>query len=299
MSTDLPTLYDAANLYKLSYVKDILEFHAIRLRKSLGQSFLFDRNGIDMIVRAAQLGPDDVVLEVGPGMGHLTYALLQRAKHVIAVELDQRFLPILKGLLGGFENFTLVHADILKVDLAARCAELGIKPTVIVANVPYYITTPILTHVVESGLALRSATFTIQREVAERYIAEPGGKDYSSISIVVKYWGDARIAGFLGPRSFFPRPKVESAILRIDMHSTPPVGVASEELFYKIVRTAFQQRRKKLRNSLKWLIVEGYPLDAALAAAAIDGGRRPETLTLEEYARLADALITEEVPGTE
>jgi len=284
-------LYDPANLYKLSYVRDMLAYHDIRLRKSLGQSFLFDHNGVEKIVRAAAPTSNDVVLEVGPGMGHLTYALLQRVKHVIAVEIDDRLLPILKGLLGDRDNFTLVHADILKADVSARCAELGLLPTMVVANVPYYITTPILTHLVGSGLPLRRVALTIQREVAERYIAQPGGKEYGSISVVVKYWGDAQVTGILGPRSFFPRPKVESAILRIDMHATPPVGIANEQLFYRVVRMAFQQRRKKLRNALKALAVEGYALDEALAAARLDGGRRAETLSLEDYARLADALV--------
>jgi 16S rRNA (adenine1518-N6/adenine1519-N6)-dimethyltransferase len=288
-----PLLYDRASLYKLSYVRDVLEYHGIRLRKSLGQSFLVDRNAVDKIVDAAAPTGEDVVLEVGPGMGHLTCALLARARHVIAVELDTRLIPMLKGLLGDQANFTLVNADILKVDLKARCADLGLEPTVVVANVPYYITTPILTHLVDSGLRLRSATLTIQREVAERYVATPGTKDYGSVSVVVQYWGNVRLAGILAPRSFFPRPKVESAILRVDMHTQPPVGVANEQLFYRLVRTAFSQRRKKLRNTLKPLAVDGYPLDAALAAAEIDGGRRAETLSLEEYARLSDALITE------
>lgn len=286
-------LYDPARLYSPRYVHDVLDAHGIRLKKGLGQNFLFDRNAILKIVNAAGVGPDDVVLEIGPGMGHLTFALLARAKHVIAVEIDQRLLPVLKGLLGGFSNFTLVHADILEVDLAARLGEAGLMPTKVVANVPYYVTTPILTHLVESGVPFDNVTLTIQKEVAERYVAAPGTKAYGSISVVMNYWGRTRLCGTVPASCFFPRPQVDSAVIRVDLFKQPPVGLANKALFHRVIRMAFNQRRKMLRNSLHALETEGFALDRALAAAGIDEKVRAERLTMEDYARLADALITE------
>lgn len=268
---------------------ELLAAHQLRLKQSLGQNFLFERNAVGKLMRAADVTPDDVVLEIGPGIGHLTYQLVQQARHVIAVELDQRFLPILQGLLGGFTNLTLIHGDILRVPLQECYRTLGMLPTVVVANVPYYISTPILTHLVAQHLPLRRVAMTLQHEVAARYIAEPGSKVYGSISVVMRYWGHATIASRLAPTCFFPQPKIASAVLRVDLHRTPPVILRNEPLFYQLVRGAFMQRRKILRNAV--LAMYGGPaIDAALAAAGIDGQRRPETLALEEFARLANAL---------
>jgi len=252
---------------------------------------MFDRHAVDKIVNAADISPDDVVLEIGPGIGNLTYQLLQKARQVISVEIDDRFMPILKGLFGGFDNFTLVHADILKVDLKKRFDELGFYPNIIVANVPYYITTPILTTLVQSEIPFDSATFTMQKEVAQRYVAQPGTKAYGSISVVINYWGTPRFCSTLPARCFFPKPKVESSVLNIKMHKTPPVGIANEKLFYKIVRAAFSKRRKMLRNSLSSIENEGYAVRQALTEANIDETRRAETLSLNDFARLTDAII--------
>ncbi len=293
---EIPTtspLYDLDRLYSRRYVRDLLALHDIHLKKTLGQSFLVDRHGVDKVIQAARLTPDDVVLEIGPGIGHLTYQLLQKVKHVVAVEIDERFLPILKGLFGGYSNLTLVHADILKVDLARRFAELGTTPGKVVANVPYYITTPILSHLVASSVPFTDTTFTIQKDVANRYVARPGTKTYGSISVVLRYWGDARICAGLPARCFFPRPKVDSSVLHVSMHKTRPVGVANEKLFYRVIRTAFNQRRKMLRNALQPLEEEGYAVGPAFASAGIDDTRRAEQLALEDFARLADALIEE------
>jgi len=286
-------LYNPDKLYSPGYVRDLLLFHDIRLKKNLGQNFMIDRHGVDKIIKAADISSEDIVLEVGPGIGNLTYQLLQKAKQVVSVEIDDRFMPVLKGLLGRFDNLTLVHADILKVDLKKRFDELGFYPNKIVANVPYYITTPILTTLVQSGLSFDSATFTMQQEVAKRYIANPGSKAYGSISVVINYWGKPKLCSTLPARCFFPMPKVESSILNIAMHQTPPVGIANEKLFYRIVRAAFSKRRKMLRNSLELIKNDGYAVKEALAAANIDETRRAESLSLNDFARLTDAIIEE------
>ncbi len=291
MTTAANNLYNPDKLYSPAYVRDLLLYHDIRLKKNLGQNFMIDRHGVDKIIKAADISSDDIVLEVGAGIGNLTYQLLQKAKHVVSVEIDDRFMPILKGLFGKFDNFTLVHADILKVDLKKRFDELGFYPNIIVANVPYYITTPILTTLVQSAIPFESATFTMQKEVAERYVAKPGTKAYGSISVVINYWGIPKLCSTLPARCFFPQPKIESSIMTIKMHKTPPVGVANEKLFYRIVRTAFGKRRKMLRNSLSLIEDDGYAVNEAFTAANIEGTRRAESLSLDDFARLTDAII--------
>jgi 16S rRNA (adenine1518-N6/adenine1519-N6)-dimethyltransferase len=287
-----PKLYDKNTLYSPATIRDILEMHSIELKKSLGQNFLFDRNSVDKIVRTAEITKDDVVLEIGPGIGHLTAQLLEHAGHVIAVEIDQRFIEILTKIFGGCDNFTLVHADILKVNLVERLGELGITPTKIVANVPYYITTPILTHLVDSGIPFSSATITLQKELAERYVAVPSTKAYGSISVVLNYWGIPRICGTIHAQCFYPTPKIDSSVLHIQMHETPPVGVPDTLLFYRMIRMAFGQRRKMLRNTLQPLADEGFPVREALAAAGIPETHRAENLSLQDYARLTETLIS-------
>jgi len=293
MSKAAEPLYNPDKLYSPGYVRDLLLYHGIRLKKNLGQNFMIDRHGVDKIMKAADISSDDIVLEVGPGIGNLTYQLIQKAKKVISVEIDERFLPVLKGLFSEFDNLTLVHADILKVNLKERFDELGFYPNKIVANVPYYITTPILTTLVQSGIPFNSATFTMQQEVAQRYIANPGSKTYGSISVVVNYWGVPKLCSTLPARCFFPMPKIESSILNIKMHKIPPVGVANEKLFYRVVRAAFSKRRKMLRNSLEVIKNDGYAVKNALISANIDETRRAESLSLSDFARLTDALIEE------
>ena len=291
MQSSPVNIYNPEKLYSQNYVRDLLSFHNIRLKKNLGQNFLIDRHSIEKIIHAANISENDIVLEIGTGIGNLTYQLLHTAKKVISVEIDERFFPILKGLFGNYENFSLVHADILKVNLKKRFEELGFFPNKIVANVPYYITTPILTTLVESDFPFDTATFTMQKEVAERYVAKPGKKDYGSVSVVVNYWGTPKICSSLPARCFFPKPKVDSVVLNIKMHKSPPVGLANEKLFYKVVRAAFSKRRKMLRNSLDSIKNEGYAVTNALKHAQIDETRRAETLSLNDFARLTDALI--------
>ena len=284
-------MYDLDRLYSVRYVRDLLDSHEIMLKKSLGQNILFEHAAVERLVNAASIGPNDVVLEIGPGMGHLTYSLLQKARHVVAIEIDKRMLPVLKGLLGGFKNFTLVHADVLKVDLAARFAALEMTPTCVVTNVPYYIATPILTHLMNSGIPFERVAMTLQAELARRYVSPPGSKEYGSVTVAVNFWGKPRIECMLSPRCFFPPPNVESAVLRIDLHATPPVGVANQEFMRRVVRAAFSQRRKMLRNTLQPLAGAGFDVTEAIVAAGIDPTVRAEQLGLEDFARLSDALL--------
>ncbi len=285
------SIYNVGKLYSKRYVSDLLSFHNIRLKKSLGQNFLVDKQAVEKITRVAEINSEDIVLEIGPGIGHLTSCLLQNAKHVIALEIDQRFFPVLKGIFGADPKLTLVQADILKVDLKRRFEEIGIFPNKVVANVPYYITTPILTHLVDSNIIFEKVLFTIQKEVAERYVAKPGAKTYGSISVVVQYWGTAKICGTLHPQCFFPVPKVASSLLCLDFHKEPVVGVANEELFFKVIKMAFSQRRKMLKNTLLPLEKEGYNLKEAFSKSGIDDSLRAEKLSVENFARLTDALI--------
>ena len=285
------SIYNLEKLYSKSYVRDLLGFHNIHLKKSLGQNFLIDKQAVERITRMADLNSEDVVLEIGPGIGHLTQAMLQKVKHVISIEIDQRLFPVLTGLFGGNKKLSLVHADILKVDLMKRFEELGIFPNKVVANVPYYITTPILTHIVDSKVKFEKVLFTVQKEVAERYVAPPGNKTYGSISVVIQYWGNAKICGTVAPQCFFPIPKVASAVLSLDFHKEPIVGVANEELFFKLIKMAFSQRRKMLRNTLLPLEKEGYNLKGAFENAGIDKTLRAERLSVEDFAKLSDALI--------
>ena len=291
MSSKVSSIYNLEKLYSKKYVRDLLAFHKIHLKKSLGQNFLVDKQAVERITRMAKLDSDDVVLEIGPGIGHLTHAMLQKVKHVISIEIDQRLFPVLTGLFGDNKKLTLVEADILKVNLKKRFEETGIFPNKVVANVPYYITTPILTHLVDSKVNFEKVLFTVQKEVAERYVAPPGNKTYGSISVVIQYWGTAKICGDVAPQCFFPIPKVTSAVLSLDFHKKPIVGVANEDLFYKIIKMAFSQRRKMLKNTLLPLEKEGYNLKAAFETSGIDETLRAEKLSVENFAKLSDALI--------
>ena len=285
------SIYDPNRIYSPSYIRDVLKLHAVFLKKNLGQNFLFDKHALEKIVQTAEVRSDDIVLEIGSGMGHLTVALLERVQHVVSVEIDSRLLSIMQAILGKHPGLTLVEADILNVDLAARFRDLGQYPTTLVANVPYYITTPIFLHLLDAGIPFRSATFTVQKELAERYIAEPGSREYRAISVFIRYWGVPRLGPVIPASCFFPRPRVDSRILTIAPHDVPPVGLPDKALFFRLVRLAFSARRKKISNALIALDKEGYPLDAALDQAGIDSTLRPDTLTLEQYARLTEALV--------
>ncbi len=263
----------------------VLKTFDIRASKKLGQNFLIDPQVVDGIVGAADIGPDDRVLEIGPGIGTLTQALAETGAAVTAVELDQRLLTVLEKTLEGYENIRVVHGDILKVDIAREMGEGGYK---VVANLPYYITTPIVMALLERRLPLERLVTMVQKEVALRMVAKPGSKDYGALSVAVQYYTEPELLFVVPPRSFIPAPAVESAVICCKVRKAPPVEVESEKLFFRVVKSAFGQRRKTLNNALKLTGLSSEGVGKILSGAGIDGVRRGETLSLQEFADLAN-----------
>lgn len=253
----------------------------MRAKKSLGQNFLFDPLLLSRIIDAAQVTPEDAVVEIGPGPGKMTELLAQRAKSVLAIELDTDLYARLKTELAGYFNLEIVNMDVLEYPFAQ------LEPFKVVANIPYYITTPIIFHLLESRSKLRSMTLTIQKEVAERIVATPGGKDYGVLSLSVQYYTKPSMQFIIPKEAFRPMPKVDSAVIRMDVREKPPVDVHDEKLLFKIIRSSFSQRRKTLSNSLKPLIPNCKEL---LIKAEIDPIRRAETLSIQDFARLTNLL---------
>lgn len=266
--------------------RERLERHAIFPKKSLGQNFLHDPNTLEKIVAVAELTPDSTVLEVGPGTGNLTRYLAQAAGRVIAVELDDRLVPLLQQEFAGQPHVEVLHGDILEIDLRDL---VGDAPYTVVANLPYYITSAILRRLLEQGPRPARMVLTVQREVAERLAAEPG--DLSLLAVSVQFYGQPQIVTKLNPAAFWPRPDVESAVVRIDVYPTPIVEVPSEQAFFRVVRAGFSQKRKQLRNAISsGLSVNKARADELLLGSGIDPSRRAETLTLEEWAALTRAF---------
>ncbi len=261
----------------------LLEAHGIFPKKSLGQNFLHDPNALEKIIAAADLTPDEQALEIGAGTGLLTERLARAVRRVVAVEVDTRLRPILEKALAGCPSVTVLYQDILTVDVAALFAP---EPYVVVANVPYYITSAILRHLLESRHRPRRLVLTVQQEVAERLLAGPG--DMSILAVSAQFYGQPRIVARLNRAVFWPRPDVDSAVVRIDTYPTPPVDVPDEAAFFRVVKAGFGQKRKQLKNALAGGL--GLPpaaAEALLAQAGIDPQRRAETLTLAEWAALA------------
>jgi 16S rRNA (adenine1518-N6/adenine1519-N6)-dimethyltransferase len=252
-------------------------------KKHLGQNFLFDSSILNRIIDSAGVSGEDTVVEIGPGPGTLTRLLADRVKKVVAIELDQGLYDRLRAALIGYRNIELVHGDAMKFPYE------DIGQFKVVANIPYYITTPIIFRLLDAKKNLRTMTLTIQKEVAERIVAPPGGKDYGVLSIMVQYVARPEMRFIIPKEAFKPVPKVDSAVVHMVILERPVVPVDDESMFFRTVRTAFSQRRKTLSNSLKGLVQD--PKEA-LAAAGIDARRRPETLSIEEFARLADALCS-------
>lgn len=250
-------------------------------KKYLGQNFLFDPSILRRIIEAANISNNDTVVEIGPGPGSLTKMLAASAKKVIAIELDYELYEKLKEEMGIFKNIELVHADALKYPYEK------LEPFKVVANIPYYITTPIIFRLIEARKNLKSMTLTIQKEVARRIAAKPNTKDYGVLSIAVQYYGESELKFIIPKGAFRPVPKVDSAVIHIGMLEKPRVIVADEKLFFRIVRTSFAQRRKTLSNSLKSISRD---IKEILISAGIDPTRRAETLSIEEFARLSDNL---------
>jgi 16S rRNA (adenine1518-N6/adenine1519-N6)-dimethyltransferase len=266
--------------------KSLLEEYDIVPRKSLGQNFLHDPNMLDKIVALAGLTADDVVLEIGPGTGLLTERLAQVAGRVVAVEVDERLQPLLETVVAAHPNLSIIYQDILALDMVKLFPS---EPYVVVANLPYYITSAILRHLLEIEQRPRWLLLTVQMEVAERIISTPN--DMSILSVSVQYYGTPQIVARLNPSVFWPRPDVDSALLRIDTFARPPVDVPSDKLFFRLVRAGFGQKRKQLKNSISnGLNLTTDQTSALFEAAQIDARRRAETLTLEEWAQLTRAF---------
>jgi len=250
-------------------------------RRPLGQNFLFDPSILNRMIEISRLSPEDTVVEIGPGHGRLTAMLAAQVKRVIAIELDATLYERLRGTLSAYDNIELVHADALQYPYDTLDAFK------VVANIPYYITTPIIFRLFEHRNRLSSITVTVQKEVARRIIAGPGGKDYGVLSLMVQYYGKPKLE-FVVPRGAFrPVPKVDSAVVHIELHEKPPVAVSDEKFFFRVIKTAFSQRRKMLLNALK--AISGNTKEG-LILAGIDPARRPETLSMDEFARLSDEL---------
>lgn len=267
----------------------LLARYGLRPKKSLGQIFLTDESTLNKIVTAAQLGPENVVLEVGPGLGHLTRLLARQAGRVIAVELDSQLMPILRDQLAGCDNVELINGDILKATLDSLLPSSGYM---VVANLPYYITSAVLQHFLEAEPPPTRMVVTVQYEVAQRITAQPG--DMSLLAVSVQFYSQPQIVTRIKAGAFYPRPEVDSAVVRIDRHSVPPVDVPDTAAFFIVVKAGFAQRRKQLRNSLSAGLQRlQAEVVAALEAAGVDPRRRPETLSLEEWAAITCCLRIE------
>ena len=287
----------------------ILQAFHLKADKNLGQNFLVEESVVNRIAKAAELTPEDTVLEIGPGIGTLTQALAMTGASVVSVELDKRLIPVLQETVGAYKNVRIVQGDILKVNIPEIIAKMKADQKTadaagevaetesemkqsdtfkVCANLPYYITTPIIMYLLEQKLPLERLVVMVQKEVAERMTAGPGGREYGAISVAMQYYTEPKIAFIVKAGSFLPAPKVDSAVLVCKRRSTPPVEVPDEKTFFKVVAAAFSVRRKMLNNSLKNMGgLTGEQVKAWLDRAGIDGKRRAETLSLEEFAMLA------------
>ncbi|WP_028551899.1 16S rRNA (adenine(1518)-N(6)/adenine(1519)-N(6))-dimethyltransferase RsmA [Paenibacillus sp. UNC451MF] len=276
--------------------KELLQRHGFTLKKSLGQNFLIDPNILNKIVTAAGLDASKGALEIGPGIGALTQQLAKIAGRVVAVEIDQRLLPLLEETLSPYPQASVVHGDVLKVDLKELFEQnlAGYSQVSVVANLPYYITTPIIMKLLEEKLPLENIVVMIQKEVAERMSAKPGGKEYGSLSIAVQYYCEPEIVTIVPHTVFIPQPNVDSAVIKLKVRSQPPVELEDEAFFFEVVHASFVQRRKTINNNLasRFFTKETKgQLEAILLEAGIEPSRRGETLSIQEFARLSHCLL--------
>lgn len=270
----------------------VINRYEFAFQKKFGQNFLIDQGIVEKIVREAGVTKDDFVLEIGPGIGTMTQILCENAREVAAVEIDRKLIPILNDTLSEYDNVTIINDDILKVDINKLAEEKnGGRPIKVVANLPYYITTPIIMGLFESHVPLDSITIMVQKEVADRMQTGPGSKDYGALSLAVQFYAKPEIVVNVPPECFMPRPNVGSAVIRLKRHETRPVDVKDEKLMFRIIRASFNQRRKTLANGLNNSPEIGYTKEQ-IAAAIDELGRgasiRGEALTLEEFARLSN-----------
>ena len=276
------------------YTIEVLQKYHFVFQKRFGQNFLIDTHVLDKIIAAAEITKDDFVLEIGPGIGTMTQYLACAARKVVAVEIDKALIPILEDTLSDYDNARVINNDVLKVDIAKLAEEEnGGKPIKVVANLPYYITTPIIMGLFENHVPIKSITVMVQKEVADRMQVGPGTKDYGALSLAVQYYAKPYIVANVPPNCFMPRPKVGSAVIRLERYEEPPVKVKDEKLMFRIIRASFNQRRKTLANGLKNSAELDYTkeeIEAAIEALGRGASIRGEALTLEEFAKLADFL---------
>lgn len=273
---------------------EVIQKYQFDFQKKFGQNFLIDGRVLEKIMDAADITKEDFVLEIGPGIGTMTQYLAERAREVLAVEIDKNLIPILAETLSEYENVDILNADILKTDLNKIAEEKnGGHPIKVVANLPYYITTPIIMGVFESHVPVENVTVMVQKEVADRMQAGPGTKDYGALSLAVQYYAEPYIAANVPPNCFMPRPKVGSAVIRLTKHKTPPVQVKNEKLLFQLIRASFNQRRKTLQNGIKNFSGFNFSKEEvaeALEQMGVSPTIRGEALTLEQFAQLSNLL---------
>lgn len=276
----------------------VLQKYNFSFQKKFGQNFLIDTHVLDKIIASAEITKDDMVLEIGPGIGTMTQYLACAAGKVVAVEIDKTLIPILEDTLSEYDNVQIINQDVLKVNLAKLAEEEnGGKPIKVVANLPYYITTPIIMGLFENHVPLKSITVMVQKEVADRMQVGPGTKDYGALSLAVQYYAKPYIVANVPPNCFMPRPKVGSAVIRLERYEEPPVQVIDEKLMFRIIRASFNQRRKTLVNGLKnspEIQFSKEEIEAAIETLGKGASVRGEALTLEEFARLSNILSSVE-----
>lgn len=282
---------------KLSNPKNTIEIiqkHNFAFQKKFGQNFLIDTHVLDKIIRAAGITKDDMVLEIGPGIGTMTQYLAEAAGHVVAVEIDANLIPILHETLKEYDNITIIHDDILKVDIMELAQQYnGGCPIKVVANLPYYITTPIIMGLFESNVPIDNITVMVQKEVADRMQTGPGSKDYGALSLAVQYYAEPYIVANVPPNCFIPRPNVGSAVIRLTRYAVPPVEVHDPSLMFRLIRASFNQRRKTLQNGLNnspEISFSKEQIADAIAALGVPAAVRGEALTLQQFAQLANIL---------
>lgn len=277
-----------------SATKEIINKYSFAFQKKFGQNFLIDSNVLESIIRGAEITKDDFVLEIGPGIGTMTQYLCEAARQVVAVEIDKMLIPILEDTLSEYDNVEVINQDVLKVDIKSLAEEKNNgKPIKVVANLPYYITTPIIMGLFESGVPIDSITIMVQKEVADRMQTGPGSKDYGALSLAVQFYATAKVILNVSATCFMPRPNVDSAVIKLTRHKEPTVNVVDEKLMFKIIRASFNQRRKTLVNGLKNSPELSFSKEQIVKAIEKIG--KPETirgeaLTLEEFAELANAF---------
>lgn len=283
-----------ANLGNPKNTIEIIQKYEFMFQKKFGQNFLIDTHVLEKIISAAGITKNDCVLEIGPGIGTMTQYLAENAGHVVAVEIDRNLIPILKETLADYDNVTVINEDILRVDIKALAEEYnGGKPIKVVANLPYYITTPIIMGLFESGVPIDNITVMVQKEVADRMKEGPGSKDYGALSLAVQYYAEPEIVANVPPNCFIPRPNVGSAVIRLTRHKEMPVEMKDPALMFKIIRASFNQRRKTLQNGLgnaPELPYTKEQIAAAIAEMGLAPTIRGEALSLAQFAQLSDIL---------